>query len=353
MLINGSQGEGGGQIVRTSLALATLLQKPIEIRNIRAKRKKPGLRPQHLMAVQALAEISDAETQGAFQNSTTLTFRPRTINGGSYRFTIGTAGSTTLLLAAILPPLLFAPLPSKIVIDGGTHVPFSPPFHYLEKVFFPSLRFMGAQVNSSLNRWGWYPKGGGKISVHIQPAKELTAVQWSSRGRLKTLEILIGLSNLPDHIAEREQAHVQKKLAESGHETKSQIVLPPAAGAGNIVFLRNVFEKTIAGFSGLGRKGKPAEQVAEEVWREWFNFNNSRATVDCHLADQLSLYLALAKGKSVFFTEKLTNHLTTNIKIIEQFLPVHFELDHVAGKVSIEGVHHTSSINGAKHDADP
>lgn len=348
MLIYGSQGEGGGQILRTSLALATLLQKTIEIRDIRAKRKKPGLRPQHLLAVQALAEISDAETKGAFQNSTSLTFRPRTIRGGNYRFTIGTAGSTSLLLAAILPPLLFSPEPSQIVIDGGTHVPFSPPFHYLEKIFFPSLRLMGAEINVSINRWGWYPKGGGKISVNINPAKELNGVQWRNRGQLKSLEMVIGLSNLPGHIAERQQAHVQKKLAENGYGVESRIVSPPAAGPGNMVFLRTVFEETLAGFSGLGRRGKPAEQVAEEVLREWFNFNNSQATVDYHLADQLLLYMALAKGKSVFFTEKLTDHLTTNIKIIEQFLPVHFELDHLAGKVSVEGIHHVSPATEAK-----
>lgn len=150
MLIDGSQGEGGGQILRTSLALATLLQRPVEIRNIRAKRKKPGLRPQHLMGVQALAKISDAETQGVHKNSTNLLFHPRKINEDNYHFTIGTAGSTSLLLSAILPPLLFADVPSHIIIEGGTHVPFSPSFHYLEKVFLPSLEFMGAKIDSTL-----------------------------------------------------------------------------------------------------------------------------------------------------------------------------------------------------------
>lgn len=342
MIIDGSQGEGGGQILRTSLALATLLQKPVEIRNIRAKRKKPGLRPQHLMGVQALAKISDAETQGVQKNSTNLLFRPRRINGGNYHFAIGTAGSTSLLLSAILPPLLFVSVPSHVIIEGGTHVPFSPSFHYLEKILLPSLECMGAKINITLDRWGWYPKGGGRISVEINPCNKLKAIKRKSRGQLKSLELLIGLSCLPSHIAEREQNYIQQKLSQSGFNVESKRVSPSIACAGNIVFLKSFFQETLAGFSGLGHKGKPAENVAEEVCQEWFHFNDSSATIDYHLADQLLIYMALAEGKSIFFTNKITDHLKTNIKIIEQFLPVRFDIDPQTGKVAVEGAYHTS-----------
>jgi RNA 3'-phosphate cyclase len=158
IVIDGSHGEGGGQILRTALSLAALLQRSVEIHNIRANRKKPGLRPQHLTAVKALAQITKAEITGDHVNSTSLWFAPRKINGGNYRFSIGTAGSITLLAAAILPPLLFAATPSKVVLEGGTHVPFSPVVHYMHEIFLPFLRRLGGEVDVTLDKWGWYPK---------------------------------------------------------------------------------------------------------------------------------------------------------------------------------------------------
>lgn len=335
--IDGSQGEGGGQIVRTALALAALLQKNVKISNIRANRKRPGLRPQHLVAVRALSEITRAEMEGAHENSGQLSFAPGTIRGGDYRFIIKTAGSTSLVLAAVLPPLLFAAVPSRITIEGGTHVPFSPPYHYLETVFCPALLAMGGRVEMRLEKWGWYPEGGGSVNIRVSPCQGLQAVRLTRRGRLRGLELLVGLANLPLHIARREREQVEKIMEKNGFEVKSGFVPASSLGTGNVVFLKGVFERAVAGFSALGRKGKPAEKVAEEVCRDWLTFINTGAAVDPHLADQLLVYMALARGKSALRTTGMTSHLLTNIGIIERFLPVHFDLDPEKGLVEVEG----------------
>ncbi len=227
IIIDGSQGEGGGQILRTSLSLASLLGIETEIHNIRANRKKPGLRPQHLTGLRALAGITDAEVSGDNINSTSLYFSPQQITGGKYSFDIGTAGSTSLLLAAILPPLLFAPNPSTVEIMGGTHVPFSPVFHYTYEILLPFLQRMGADVNISLIKWGWYPKGGGLISVRVKPCENLQALLCDKRGKLIDLDLLVGLAGLPMHIAEREEERVRYYAKtdplEFGHTLQDQI----------------------------------------------------------------------------------------------------------------------------------
>ena len=338
LYIDGSRGEGGGQILRTSLALAALLRQPIEIENIRANRRKPGLRPQHLLATQALAAITGAELRGAHENSTRLYFAPQTIKGGNYHFKIRTAGSVGLVMAALLPPLLFASRPSKVIITGGTHVPFSPPFHYLKRVFLPALKKMGGHVELSLLRWGWYPKGCGEISASIVPSTSLLPIELRQRGGLLGLHLIIGLADLPMHIAERAAAHVVKRLAEKDYKVDNQLETVQSTGPGVLVFLDAIFERTLAGFSALGRRGKPVEEVAEDVCQAWFNFESSTATVDMHLADQLIPYMALAKGRSCFITERITSHLETNIRIVEQFLPMHFNIDPNTNEVSVQGV---------------
>ncbi|MBT8762340.1 RNA 3'-phosphate cyclase [Desulfohalobiaceae bacterium Ax17] len=342
--IDGSRGEGGGQILRTSLALAALLRQPVEIYNIRANRRKPGLRPQHLVAVQALTAITGGELRDAHENSTRLYFAPQTIKGGNYRFKIRTAGSTGLVLAAVLLPLLFASTPSEVNITGGTHVPFSPPFHYLESVFLPALKKMEGHVELSLLRWGWYPKGCGEITAKIDPCACLHPVELRRRGRLLGLHLTVGLTELPMHIAERAATHVAERLSGEDCKVETRIVTAQSTGPGVIVFLYAIFERTIAGFSALGRRGKPVEQVADEVCQDWFDFKSSPATVDSHLADQLIPYMALAKGNSCIITEKFTSHLETNIRVVEQFLPVHFHLDSNTGEVSVQGIGHGQQI---------
>jgi len=343
--IDGRLGEGGGQILRTSLALAALLRQPVKLDHIRANRMNPGLKTQHLAGVLALANITDAVVQGAHLHSTGLVFMPRTIKGGSYRFEISTAGAATMLLGAVLPPLLYASQFSEIIITGGTHVPFSPPFQYLEQVFLPALQKLGGTVDVELIRWGFYPRGGGEIRLQVKPGHDLQGVRLTKRGRLKELQ-LSGCStdNLPAHIVQREIAHMETCLTDYKDKLRSETLVSRTFSPGNFVFLKAVYENTAAGFSALGKRGKPAEEVAAETCRAFKDFDKTEATVDSHLADQLIPYLALAHGDSFIRTEKVTSHLQTNIDVIRKFLPVNIDLDSFSGKISLQGV----GFNGAR-----
>ncbi|MDW7774172.1 MAG: RNA 3'-terminal phosphate cyclase [Desulfobulbaceae bacterium] len=344
IVIDGSIGEGGGQILRTSLSLAALTQRSFEIHSIRANRRHPGLRPQHLAAVRAVAQITGAEVAGDSENATSLRFAPRTIQRGSYRFTIGTAGSVTLLAASILPPLLFAAGPSTIVLQGGTHVPFSPVFHYLQENFLPFLRRMGGEASAVLDKWGWYPGGGGSCTLRVTPCPGLKGLQVPERGRLRRLDLMLGLANLPLHIVDREEKQLRACLGKKGYEFARRFEPAPSPGQGNVLYLRGEYENSLAGFSVLGKKGKPAEQVAQELCRAFLHFAASAASVDKHLADQLLLYMALARGNSMIITEEVTGHLTTGIGIIEKFIPVRFKLDPDVRSVEVTGAAYTPGI---------
>jgi RNA 3'-terminal phosphate cyclase (ATP) len=338
LFIDGSMGEGGGQVLRTSLSLAALLRRPLETRNLRANRRKPGLRPQHLAAVRALAEITGAEVSGAVENSTALTFIPRTLKAGNYRFSIPTAGSLTLLAAAILPPLLYAPGPSTVVLEGGTHVPFSPVFHYLREVFLPFLRRMGGGADAELERWGWYPEGGGSCTMRITPCREcLQALRVPERGELRSLDLVLGLAGLPLHIIDREEKWLKRCLGEKGYAFSRQFEPASSPGQGNMLFLKAEFGESLAGFSALGRKGRPAEKVADELCRQWLQFAGRKGSVDKHLADQILLYTALADGESILVPEEITSHLATNIEVVRLFLPAEITVDAGTRTVKVRG----------------
>jgi RNA 3'-terminal phosphate cyclase (ATP) len=321
--LDGSYGEGGGQILRTALSLAAVTGVPVRIERIRAGRSKPGLRPQHLTAVQALARVCQAEVTGAYLGSQALTFKPRVVKAGHYLFDVaektGSAGAVSLIAQALLPPLLMAGAPTTIVLKGGTHVPWSPPVHYLSHVFLPALAGLGATAELSLERWGWYPKGGGEVHVHIRPARTLTGVEWRTPAAPVALRALSAASKLPEHVARRQAARLAARLQET-----VPVEIIPASGQdpGSFVFLWG----PRAGFSALGARGKPAELVADEVAEAYLAFRKSRAAVDRHLADQILLYLALARGPSSFTTETVTSHLLTNVWAIEQFLEPKFEV---------------------------
>jgi RNA 3'-terminal phosphate cyclase (ATP) len=339
LTIDGSFGEGGGQILRTALALAAILQRPVEIRNIRGGRKKPGLRPQHLAAVKALANVTSAQVRGAYVGSSHLYFEPCQLRGGVYTLDIGTAGSTALVLQAMMPGLLFAKDPSRVTITGGTHVPWSPCFHYLKEVFAPAVSEMGGMVSLEIGPWGWYPKGGGRVVASISPVGGLSALKRTNRGSLKGIYVLSAVSNLPAGIGERQQDQVLKRLQAQGYApTRIELLKGPSPGPGTVVFLKPEFEKGAAAFTSLGKRGKPAETVADEACSAFFEFTASEAAVDSHLADQLVLYMALAEGRSCFVAETITEHLLTNIWVIEQFLPVAFEVDEPCGKAGVEGL---------------
>ncbi len=336
--IDGRHGEGGGQILRTALTLSALLNVPVKIDHIRGNRKKPGLRPQHLVAVNALAAITGARLDGARVDSTQLLFEPERVKAGNYRFHIGTAGSTGLVLQTLIPVLLFGNTSSHVQIMGGTHVPWSPPFHYLQSVFSPALKAMGGEVHLEILKWGWYPMGGGVVKASIYPTRGLKAIQYLHRGDLKDIQVLSAASNLPLHIAERQRDQALRRLEYLGIALHTSIENAPSPGQGTALFLPARFEGITAGFTSLGKRGKRAEAVADDACDELIEFLDSGRILDRHLADQLVLYMALAEGYSTFLTEKATEHLLTNIWVIEQFLTVAFEVEEDAGKIGVQGL---------------
>jgi len=338
VIIDGRHGEGGGQILRTGLALSSLRGQPVIIDHIRANRKTPGLRPQHLVAVNALATITGARVEGARVGSTELLFDPVGIKAGTYRFHIGTAGSIGLVLQALIPVLLFGNEPSHVEITGGTHVPWSPPFHYLQSVFSPVLKAMGGQVHLEITKWGWYPKGGGAVRASVHPTGGLKAIRSTHRGRLQAIQVCSAASNLPPHIAERQRDQALTRLAYLGITPHSSIENAPSPGQGTALFLLAHFEGIVAGFTSLGTRGKRAEAVADDACDEFIGFLDAGAAIDRHLADQLVLYMALAEGYSTFLTEKITEHLLTNIWVIERLLPVTFAIEEEVGKIGVQGL---------------
>lgn len=322
--IDGSFGEGGGQILRTALALSAILRKPFTIHHIRSKRKNPGLQAQHLEAVKALSRVTVAETEGVKFGSQKIIFLPQKILPGDYQFEVRTAGSVTLLLQAIFLPLCLAQGNSTLSLVGGTHVPWSPPFHYLAEVLLPTLNSMGVSVKAVIEKWGFYPGGGGKVRLEINPVQELKPISLLDRGPLKKIRGLSAISNLPKHIAERQEKQVLKRIQKDLKIDAEVNILydVPSIGPGSFIFLKAEYKNLLAGFSSLGARGKPAEKVADEAVDSLKNYIESDGSIDPYLADQLVPFMALAKGTSSFKTTQITEHLLTNLWVIQQFLEV-------------------------------
>jgi RNA 3'-terminal phosphate cyclase (ATP) len=341
--IDGSYGEGGGQILRTSLALATMLNQPVRIENIRAARKKPGLQAQHLTSVFAAARLCDAELRGAAMNSQTLEFIPRApVHVGDYTFDVmeargaGSAGATMLIFQTIFLPLARAQKPvfSTIELRGGTHVPFAPPFDYVTRVFLPTLARLGWHARLDIEKWGWYPIGGGVVRAEVQGNSwELVGtLGLTERGALQRITGLAAVSNLPRHIAQRERSAARALLIAHKLDADIDIVEAPATGQGTGIFLFAEYENACAGFSSLGARGIPAERVGEVCARELLAFHATDAAIDAHLADQLILPLAFADGASEFTTARVTQHLLTNAWVVGQFGAARVEIEGVEGQ---------------------
>ncbi|HXV41493.1 MAG TPA: RNA 3'-terminal phosphate cyclase [Anaerolineae bacterium] len=327
LIINGVYGEGGGQILRTSLALAAIQSRPIRIENIRAGRKNPGLAAQHLTAVRAAAMICDANLAGDSLGSTTLIFEPRSQTiPGIYEFDVsearegGSAGAATLVLQTVLPPLALAAEPSSVIVKGGTHVPWSPSFHYIRDVYLPMAAHLGLPATVELLAWGWYPAGEGTIKAVLPGQPWPTSGLTETRGVLKQIKGVAVASSLPAHIAQRMRDRAANLLEQASlpFTIEPQRVRSASPGAG--IFLVAEYEHSLAGFTALGEIGKPAERVAEEAINDLTAFHHSNALLDKHLADQLILPQALSGRAATLSVERVSNHTLTNLWLVEQFL---------------------------------
>ncbi len=324
--IDGSYGEGGGQILRTSLALSLITREPFNITHIRAKRRKPGLMRQHLTAVQAASAIGKARVEGLELGSTNLTFVPEQLKGGKYRFSIGTAGSTTLILQTVLPALLLADQPSQLTLEGGTHNPLAPPYHFIEKAFLPLMRRMGAEITMELERPGFYPAGGGVFHVTIQPCKDLKGLELMERGEVKQRSVLGLLSQLPFHIIEREFQELKRRL--NWEKDCFKPLMCESKGPGNVLIAELVCENVTEVFTTFGEKNKRAETVASSLVKMIRRYLSSEAALGEYLADQILLPMVLA-GKGAFTTLKPSGHTLTNIHVIRKFLSVSIDLTEI------------------------
>jgi len=337
LTIDGSEGEGGGQVLRSALALALLTGQPFRIENIRAGRKKPGLMRQHLTAVKAAATIGRAELPELRLRASDLEFRPRDVVPGDYTFSVGSAGSACLVLQAVLPPLLVAGGPSRLILEGGTHTTFAPCYDFLARVYLPLLRRMGAGVRSQLERPGFIPAGGGRFQVDVIPTARPKQLELLQRGRLVSQKAVACVAHIPREVAEREVSAIRKKLSWSEQETEV-VELKDSSGPGNVVMLEIESEGVTEMFTTVGERGVRAETVGKRAAGRAAQYLASEAPVGLHLADQLMIPMAMA-GAGRFLTTELTEHARTNMKVIEKFLPVRFEaIERTAKEVLVEVV---------------
>ena len=324
--IDGSYGEGGGQILRTSLALSLLTGKPFRITNIRARRKNPGLQKQHLTAVDAAGTISNAEVKGAIMGASEFEFAPSAVKAGNYNFSINSAGSTTLIFQTILPALMVADAPSQISFEGGTHNPLAPPYDFLKKAFVPVINRMGPKIELDFDRYGFFPAGGGRWSAKITPSAKLNAIDCASRGPIMHVQCKILTAQLPEDIAVRELA----VLMQNGiKQEKFEIVrVDESNGPGNVVMIESNSENITELFTGFGERGIKAESVAEHALRQFESYKTSDVFAGEYLADQLLLPMAIAGGGS-FSTLRLSGHSVTNMQTIQKFLDCNFHFQEV------------------------
>lgn len=313
---------GGGQVLRSALSLSMVTGRVFRIRQIRARRSRPGLLRQHLTAVMAAAEVCGARICGAHLDSQALSFEPGVIRAGDFKFAIGTAGSCTLVLQTLLPALMRAPQASRVTISGGTHNPLAPPTDFLSRSWLPLLRRMGGDVELDLLRHGFAPAGGGEIAVRVQPSS-LMRLDLCERGEAISRQALALTAGLAPTVAQRELSHVAKRLNWPS-DALQHVTIDPARGPGNVLLLEYAFEHVTEVFSAFGRVSLRAEKVADAAINQAADWLRSDAAVAEHLADQLLLPMALAGGGS-FTTPRMTDHLRSNIEVIQLFLPVRID----------------------------
>ncbi len=334
ILIDGSMGEGGGQVLRTTIALSAVTGVPVKIVNIRAKRKKPGLQRQHLTSVKAVAALSNAVVKGLELGSTTLEFYPRELRAGEFRFDIGTAGSVTLVFQAIMPLLPFLPGRTSIVVTGGTDVPWSPTVDYVRGVVVPILSLMGLNVKVELIKRGHYPRGGGLVRYVVEdPPGRLEPLRIEKRGEIRMIQGLSHATMLPPHVAERQARSAVEYLREKLGNIKMLVDLEKdpsgtrGIGPGSSIALWAICDHSVLGSDSLGERGKPAEKVGMEAAMKLVEDLSTTAALDRHMSDIIIPMLALARGESVVTGSKLTLHARTNIMVVEKILGVEVKIE--------------------------
>lgn len=331
--IDGGEGEGGGQIFRSSLGLSMVTGRAVRVRNVRAGRKKPGLLRQHLTALEAAREICGAEVEGATLGSREVGFNPGPIRAGNYSFSVGTAGSTTLVLQAVLPALLIADGPSELVIEGGTHNPSAPPFDFLARAFLPLVERMGPKIEATLERHGFFPAGGGRLRLRIEPrASEdgpaLRPLHLDEAGEIRDQRARILLSNLPAHVGERERKKLLRdtRWPEEAVHVERLRGLP---GPGNVVLIELERPAVTEVFVGFGRRGVSAEAVVSRVMKQVRRYQKAEVPVGEYLADQLLLPMVLAGGGSML-TLPLSRHATTQVDLLRRFVDIPIEVERLS-----------------------
>jgi RNA 3'-terminal phosphate cyclase (ATP) len=332
--IDGSHGEGGGQILRTSIALAAVTGKQVRISNIRAGRPVPGLQPQHLTSIEAVAEICGAEVDGLFKGSKEVVFKPGPLLGGDFEFDVGTAGSVCLVVTSCLLPGLFSKARLRLTVRGGTDVRWSPPIDYLRLVHLPLLSEFGGACEIELVSRGFFPEGGGEVFAEISPAGGLSSVCLTSQGRTVRIEGVAYAQNLPEHVITRMKHSALKKLLDF-KEGKIESDLRKGRSTGAGIVLSAVCENTVLGESALGAKGVRSETLGEGCVDDLLETLRSGATVDEHMLDQILLYMAFAEKGSEVLAEELTPHAETNIWVIEKFLGKKFTIERKDGLVTV------------------
>ncbi|MEM1557096.1 MAG: RNA 3'-terminal phosphate cyclase [Thermoproteota archaeon] len=347
--IDGSMGEGGGQVLRTAVALSALLKKPVRVFNIRAKRSNPGLRPQHLAAVKAVARLTGSRVEGLEVGSKQIFFTPGEVRASDIELDVGTAGSISLVLQAIMPVLAFNPREANLILKGGTDNPRAPPIDYVREVLAETLSRMDYDVEIKVERRGFYPRGGGIVRFKSRPVKSLKPFDLTDFPGLKSVKIFVYSSRLPGHVAERIAGSASSLLKRefgieplveyeimSGGERNAP--LDPGCG---ILIIGRLENNAVFASSALGEKGKPSEKVGGEAAAEFIRQVKHKAPVDKNLADQLVVYAALAEGVSALRTHEVTLHTLTTIRLVELFLPVRFEVN---GEVGSPGGYRVNGV---------
>ena len=319
--VDGSYGEGGGQILRNAVALSVLTKKPVEITNIRANRSNPGIKPQHYAAIKIIGELCNAETSGLNIGSSSLTFSPREITGGEYNFDIGTAGSIMLVFQACILCSVKTKTPITLQVIGGTDVKWSPSWDYFKHIFLPLMKKMGLPVSAHLIRRGYYPKGGGEVVLTIQPCKDIQPLKLDKKQEFTTVEGIINIANLPEHISKRMKHTAIKTLLKKNLEASLKIEKATSLSAGTGITVWTQTHNVILGATVLGERGLPAEKIGENVATELIREIESGATLDTHAFDQILPYMALARDneQSSCIVKEISSHAQTNMWLIRQF----------------------------------